>query len=128
VIKVNEKNAVAFGTADFSFGETQDEYDARASELALTYPDASAAWIKSTARTRPLLLIHLLNLKFSIAKSVTEVPLNFDQNKPVVSVSIVFPGTTVVCKVRKYHASVRFIQFQAQLREESDSDEEASHE
>lgn len=128
VIKVNEKNAVAFGTADFSFGETQDEYDARASELALTYPDASAAWIKSTARTRPLLLIHLLNLKFSAAKSVTEVPLNFDHNKPVVSVSIVFPGTTVVCKVRKYHASVRLIEFLAQLREESNSDEEVSHE
>ncbi len=125
VIKVNKKNAVAFGVDDFCLGEDQAKYEQRVNELMKQAESSevdevspSRTWAHSVARTRPLLLIHFIQLDppegFAMKLSTTE---------PVVSMGILLPGTEIKCKERKYQASKRLISMIQALREESITDE-----
>jgi hypothetical protein len=125
VIKVTKKNAVAFGVDDFCLGEDQAKYEQRIKEL-MTQTESSQqdgvspsrTWAHTVARTRPLMLIHFLQLDppegFSMKLPTTE---------PIVSMGILLPGTQIKCKERKYQASKRLIAIIKALREESVTDE-----
>lgn len=125
VIKVNKKNAVAFGVDDFCLGEDQAKYEQRVKELMKQAESGeqdevgpSRTWAHSVARARPLLLIHFIQLDppegFSMKLPTTE---------PIVSMGILLPGTQIKCKERKYQASKRLIAMIQALREESVTDE-----
>jgi len=125
VIKVNKKNAVAFGVDDFCLGEDQARYEERVKELMKKAESGdedevgpSRTWAHSVARTRPLLLIHFIQLDppegFSMKLSKAD---------PVVSMGILLPGTAIKCKERKYQASKRLMAMVQALREESVTDE-----
>ena len=75
------------------------------------------------ARSRPLLLIHFLQLK----PSENEI-LNLLPDQAVLSIGILLPGTKLICKPRKYHASKRLIELLKIQREETESDEVLSDE
>lgn len=125
VIKVTKKNAVAFGVDDFCLGEDQAKYEQRIKEL-MTQTESSQqdgvspsrTWAHTVARTRPLMLIHFLQLDppegFSMKLPTTE---------PIVSMGILLPGTQIKCKERKYQASKRLIAIIKALLEESVTDE-----
>jgi hypothetical protein len=125
VIKINKKNAVAFGVDDFCLGEDQAKYEQRVKELMEKAESEdgdevspSRTWAHSVARTRQLLLIHFIQLEppegFSMKLLKTE---------PTVSIGILLPGTVIKCKERKYQASKRLIAMVQALREESVTDE-----
>lgn len=132
VVKVNKRNAIAFGVDDFYLGEDINEYEKR---VTLVKKNAlnefednqdkkiSETWARSVARSRPLLLVHFLQL----------VPddgfkMNLPTDEPVVSIGILLPGTRVKCKERKYQASRRLIEMMQRQREESESDEALDNE
>jgi hypothetical protein len=135
IIKVNRKNAVAYGTDELGLGEDAEAYDARIRGLNKTYlaevesdengdkPAASKTWLHSAARSRPLLLVHFLQINPADGK---EIALTND--KPVASVGLLFPGTQIACKPRKYQASVRLIELLRAQREQTESDEEVADE
>lgn len=132
VVKVNKRNAIAFGVDDFYLGEDVDAYEQkikiiRSEAIAeLEEEDKktiSETWVRSVARTRPLLLIHFLQL----------VPdegfqMNLPVDKPVVSLGILLPGTRIKCKERKYQAGRRLIEMIQRLRDETESDEAVENE
>jgi len=128
LVKITEKNAVAFGVDDMAYGEERKELDHKAEEIKRKQMESgieihSEAIRYAMARTRPLLVIHLLN--FSLASNnPPENPLAFDKAKPVVTFSLVFPGTSIPCKERRYQASQRLIQLLAERREATETDEE----
>lgn len=135
IIKINRKNAVAYGTDELSLGEDTAEYDSRIKELNETYladveadengekPAASKTWLHSAARSRPLLLVHFLQLNPAEGHVIA-----LTNNKPVASVGLLFPGTQMVCKPRKYQASVRLIELLRAQREQTETDEEVTDE
>lgn len=125
VIKVNKKNAVAFGVQDLGLGEDQESYKKRVEELMsqsrvtdVNEEAPSRTWAHSVARSHPLLLIHFIQL----------IPpngflMNLSTKDPIVSMGLVLPGTKVKCKERKYQASRRLIEMIQALREETNTDE-----
>jgi hypothetical protein len=135
VIKVNVKNTITFGKDDFSLGEDRKAYEERidqvineatAEALAAGDPnprEPSVTWAHSKARTRPLLLIHFLQLDPD-----EKVQLKLPINAPVVSVGILLPGTSIRCVERRYKASKRLIEMLNKLREETETDEELEDE
>jgi len=128
VVKVNKKNAIAFGTNDLKLGEDPDTYKARikrciedakaASTANSNFKEPSETWAYSKARSRPLLLIHFLQLSPD-----EKIELKLPVTKPVASLGILLPGTSIRCTERRYHATVRLIEMLKKLREESESDE-----
>jgi hypothetical protein len=125
VIKVNKKNAVAFGVDDFCLGEDQAKYEARIEELMKKAESGdeeevspSRTWAHSVARARPLLLIHFIQLDPPEGFS-----MKLSKEEPVISMGILLPGTQIKCKERKYQASKRLIAMVQALREESVTDE-----
>ena len=130
IIKVNKKNAIAFGTDDFYLGEDINEYNARI-EVAVTEAknaarangnisnfEPSATWVRSKARSRPLLLVHFLKLMPD-----DSIKMNLEKNIPVASLGILLPGTEIVCTERKYQASIRLIEMLNNLKEVTETDE-----
>ena len=130
IIKVNKKNAIAFGTDDFYLGENVDEYNNRV-EVAVAEAktaarangnisnfEPSATWVRSKARTRPLLLVHFLKLMPD-----DSFTMNLEKNFPVASIGILLPGTAMTCTERKYKASIRLIEMLNNLKEVSETDE-----
>lgn len=125
LVKITEKNAVAFGDDDLLYGEDRDKVQAEAEAIKQRAVDAkvkppSSAVRLAMSRTRPLLVIHLLRL----ASKKDDVTLDFDPNLPVVTLSLVFPGTEILCRERRYHATPRLMQLLAERRKEGESDEE----
>lgn len=125
VIKVNKKNAVAFGVDDFCLGEDQAKYEKRVEELMKKAESGdqdevspSRTWAHSVARTHPLLLIHFIQLEPPEGFS-----MKLSKEDPVVSMGILLPGTEIKCKERKYQASKRLIAMIQALREEAVTDE-----
>ena len=131
LLKVTEKNAVAFGDDDLAYGEDPDELASKASALekksisdGVKPPARSVRFAAS--RTRPLLVIHLLDFKVKLKQG--EEPSRLDEKNPVVTVSLVFPGTSIPCKERRYQASPRLVQLLAEMREDSGTDEDLGDE
>ncbi len=134
-IKVNKKNAVAFGTNDFWLGENPEPYEARieqvkaeATAAALAAgvqnpKDPSSTWAHSKARSRPLLLIHFLQLDPD-----QNFKMQLPKDQPVASLGILLPGTAIKCIERKYQASRRLIEMLNTLRQEAETDEELEDE
>lgn len=130
VVKVNEKNAVAFGTSDFYLGEDPAAYEARIKEViseafavahAAGNPnpkEPSSTWAHSKARSRPLLLIHFLQLD-----PAEDFRMKLPKDAAVASLGILLPGTSMKCTERKYQASRRLIEMLTKLREEAETDE-----
>ena len=135
ILKINRKNAVAYGTDELGLGEDDKEYESRIKELNETYmadieadengekPAASKTWLHSAARSRPLLLVHFLQLKPADGHEIA-----LTNNNPVASVGLLFPGTQMECKPRKYQASVRLIELLKAQREQTETDEEVKDE
>ncbi|SAL43081.1 Z1 domain protein [Caballeronia sordidicola] len=124
LVKITKKNAVAFGDDDLLYGEDRNEVQARADAIKQRAVDAkvkspSSAVRLAMSRTRPLLVVHLLRL----ASKDKDVTFDFDPELPVVTLSLVFPGTGVLCRERRYHATPRLMQLLAERRKESESDE-----
>jgi hypothetical protein len=130
VIKVNKKNAVAFGTEELMLGEDADDYKRRVERCieeakALSSPGSgskvkvpSETWAYSNTRSRPLLLLHFLQLVPD-----EQVQMKLPKDKPVASIGILLPGTSIRCTERKYQATIRLIEMLKRLREESETDE-----
>jgi hypothetical protein len=128
LVKITAKNAVAFGMDDLSYGEDPAELKFNSDELERDMREKgekpySEAVRYAILRKRPLVVVHLLN--FNLASG--EV-LNFEIGKPVVTISLVFPGTKIRCKERRYQASPRLIQLLAERREAAQTDEEVDDE
>jgi hypothetical protein len=131
LLKITEKNAVAFGDDDLAYGEDADELAKKAGDIEEKFvskgvkpPSRSVRFASS--RTRPLLVIHLLDFKVKLKQG--EEPSQLDEKNPVVTVSLVFPGTSIPCKERRYQASPRLIQLLAERREDTETDEESGDE
>lgn len=132
LLKITEKNAVAFGEDDLAYGEDKDALSIKAHSMEA---DAVAKKIKppskavrfASSRSTPLLVIHLLDFELKKEEEKKE-PLRLEKRNPVVTISMVFPGTAVPCKERRYQASPRLMQLLADLREEAKSDEDLEDE
>ena len=131
IIKVNRKNAVAFGVDELKLGEDEIQYTQRMKEIKDKFEEEmneddsaksiSKTWLHSVARSRPLLLIHFLQIK---PENETEQKnIKIPESKIVSSIGILFPGTKITCKPRKYQASVRLIELMKSQRDETESDE-----
>lgn len=124
LVKITEKNAVAFGDDDLIYGEDRSKIFTEAETIkqraveANVKPPSSAVRI-AMSRNRPLLVIHMLRLA---SKNKTET-LDFDPELPVITLSLVFPGTEILCRERRYHATPRLMQLLAERRKEAESDE-----
>ncbi len=127
VIKVNKKNAVAFGVDDFCLGEDQARYVQRVDKLIASNKSngqaVSKTWAHLVARTHPLLLIHFIQLE--PPESFT---MKLSTEEPIVSIGILLPGTQIKCQERRYQASKRLISKIQALREELNTDEEIENE
>jgi hypothetical protein len=133
LVKITAKNAVAFGADDLAYGEDGDEIKRLADEIKTNQiknrkKPQSEAVRYATCRTRPLIVIHLLNFSLAPTEASDDQPLAFDKKKPVVTFSFVFPGTKVPCKERRYQASKRLIDLLAERREAEETDEELDDE
>lgn len=123
-VKITEKNAVAFGDDDLLYGEDRDEARKKMEVIKQkaiddgVKPPPSSAVRCAMVRSRPLLVIHLLRLA-----GKDGLTLKFDPGTPVVTVSLVFPGTGIPCQERRYHATPRLMQLLAERRKEAESDE-----
>jgi hypothetical protein len=133
LIKVSEKNAVAFGVDDLSYGEVEAELKQKVDKVILVEKERSSTgkqpsqtWGYAVCRQRPLLVIHLLDFQMSAPESPGAC--KFAGPEPVVSVSILFPGTLTTCKERKYKASTRLLQLLEELRAQENTDEEIEDE
>jgi Z1 domain len=135
VVKVNEKNAVAFGTSDFYLGEDPSSYEARIDQvvseaMAAAYAAGeknpqkpSSTWAHTKARSRPLLLLHFLQLDPD-----KDFVMKLPKNQPIASLGILLPGTNLACTERRYKASKRLLEMLKDLREETETDEELEDE
>lgn len=136
LVKITAKNAVAFGTDDLSYGEDAivlkqraDEIEAKSKSLGLKPPAEASRFAMS--RSRPLLVLHLLKFQLAgsdIGDQSATSSTKLDPENPVVTVSLLFPGTNVLCRERKYQASPRLMQLLKDRREEQESDEELINE
>ncbi|HET6409948.1 MAG TPA: Z1 domain-containing protein [Chthoniobacteraceae bacterium] len=133
LVKITEKNAVAFGDDDLLYGENKEEVQANAAAIKQRAITAKVKAPSSTvrlamSRKRPLLVVHLLRLTSKKTDTGEDVKLDFDPNSPVVTLSLVFPGTGILCRERRYHATPRLMQLLAERRKEAEGDEEPGDE
>jgi hypothetical protein len=132
LIRISAKNAVAFGTDDLKYGESRELLAQRLAKLRASEnpPQPETAALIARARARPLLVIHLINLGLAPRDPPQEAqrPHDFGSADPVVTISIVFPGTAIPCKERRYFASARLVQLLAAMRASTDTDEEPDDE
>ncbi|MES2019220.1 MAG: Z1 domain-containing protein [Pseudomonadota bacterium] len=126
LVKISKKNSVAFGDDDMGYGEDESDLKKKVDALLVlekarsgNKKPPSRTWGYATLRERPLLVVHLLDFGLAEAASGS----NFSAAVPVVSVSILFPGTNTECQERKYKASARLIQLLEELRAQEETDE-----
>lgn len=126
LVKISRKNSVAFGDDDMGYGQNESELKKRVDELLASEKEKSdtgkkpsRTWGYATLRERPLLVIHLLD--FELAEATADC--KFSAAVPVVSISILFPGTGTACQERKYKASARLIQLLEEMRVQEETDE-----
>lgn len=125
VVKVTANHVVADSAEfDLPYGEKE-----RLSELLpmleKEYPSASPELRHLMARTRPLLIIHLMDFELKKRQGGDSgKSLNFDEGSPVVSISLAFPGTKVDASAREYYATKRLTEMMERQREELESDED----
>jgi hypothetical protein len=132
LVKITANNAVAFGADDLAYGEDREAIErkveaARAHAVVQNNKEPSVNWLFASSRTRPLLVVHLLNFALKDSEEMNE-PLKISDIHPAVSISMVFPSTGMVCKERRYKASPRLIQMLNEQRKESESDGEIEDE
>ncbi|SCY81690.1 Z1 domain-containing protein [Pseudomonas sp. NFACC37-1] len=125
VVKITAKDVVADAArTDLPYGEREDLPE-QFEKLKGEFPEFSKFSPEKQylmARTRPLLLIHLL--AFGLKDTEKDKKLNFELGKPVVSISLAFPDTGVDPRPREYAVTKRLAQMMERQRQEADSDEE----
>lgn len=123
VIKINEKNAIAFGAEELRLGQDPNAFEATYRALEKAYEDQginkSKTQLTIESRSRPLLLLHFLK----IVPRQGEVNLDIAIDKPTVSAGIVLTKSTMECNERKYQASVRLQGMIEELRSSEIDDE-----
>lgn len=128
LVKITAKNAVAFGEDDLSYGEDRDTLRTEMEKIRAKFSEGApppASVLRAMSRARPLLVVHLLKFGLTPPSAGSEQEdLRFDPSKPVVTISMVFPGTEVRCKERRYQASPRLIQLLAERRESMTGEED----
>lgn len=132
LVKITSKNAVAFGTDDLSYGEDRAEIESKVEIARVTntiqgQKAPSTNWLYASSRQRPLLVIHLLDFTLQEEEEKSG-KLQIAHNHPTVTISMVFPPTSVACKERRYRASARLIQMLNEQRQEAETDEEIGNE
>jgi len=132
LVKITAKNAVAFGIDDLAYGEDMIELQnkverARLAAIADGEKDPSTNWLFASCRERPLLVIHLLDFALREDEAKKE-KLKISSERPTVTISMVFPSTTIPCRDRHYQASARLIQMLNDQRNELETDEDIEDE
>ncbi|MBP5133535.1 Z1 domain-containing protein, partial [Pseudomonas protegens] len=127
VVKITANHVVADAAEfDLPYGE-RPRIETLLSELKEKNPKASPEKLYLMARTRPLLLIHVIafDLKEPTSKSLSsKKDLKFEKDVPVVSLSLAFPKTEISAKPREYFATRRLTELMQRQREELESDED----
>ena len=128
LVKITSKNAVGFGTDDLSYGEIETELKNRVEKARIDFKDQnpSTNWLYASSRTRPLLVIHILN--FGLQEDDQKNKLTITDECPTVTISMVFPTTLITCEERNYRASARLIQMMQDQHKELEIDEEMDDE
>ncbi|RBH52761.1 MULTISPECIES: Z1 domain-containing protein [Pseudomonas] len=121
VVKITANSVVADSAEfDLPYGE-RTEIGLLMPKIKDSYPDSSPEAQHLMARTRPLLLIHLMDFELK-DKKINK--LNFDKTTPVVSISLAFPETEIDPQQREYFATKRLAEMMQRQREELESDED----
>lgn len=133
LVKITAKNAVAFGIDDLAYGEDKEKLQkkvetARSNAIADGIKAPSMNWLFASSRERPLLVIHLLDFALREDEEATNEKLKISSERPTVTISMVFPSTTIPCKERHYQASSRLIQMLKDQHNELETDEEIDDE
>lgn len=116
-VKVLSKNVVADpDPSDICYGE--DNIESRADLLKEKYPDDTRTERLLKARERPLLVIHVFDFRVKDGTSKLS-----DSDKPVISISLVFPQTNIPAIPRTYAATKRLIEMMHMQRQEFEIDE-----
>ncbi|PYC24064.1 hypothetical protein DMX02_06430 [Pseudomonas jessenii] len=124
VVKITEKNVVADAAPnDLMYGECKDRLKLNIKKFRAEDPKISAEKACLLARTRPLLLIHLVDFELDVDRANGR-NLKFKKGSPAVTLSLGFPDTNVQPKPREYAVSVRMAQLLKQQMEEAQTDEE----
>ena len=128
MVKITQKNAVAFGDDDLRYGE-EDAIDSRVEQIrercrVRGNKPPPRAQLFAMARKKPLLVIHLLDFR------LREGELDLVEDQPVVTVSILFPPSDPALRLvpRRYIASKRLLKMMSDQRAESETEEEVSDE
>ncbi len=124
VVKITAKNVVADAArTDLLYGE-REAIRERLANIEIEYPDFSPEIQHLMARTRPLLLVHLLEFGLRKNDEKNSKAVHFEPGKPVVSISLAFPSTVVTPRPREYAVTKRLAQMMERRREEAESDED----
>ncbi|EPO8047180.1 TPA: Z1 domain-containing protein [Pseudomonas aeruginosa] len=123
VVKITAKNVVADAArTDLQYGE-REELREQIAKIESEFPDFSPEMQYLMARTRPLLLIHLLDFRLKKSDEKSK-KLDFEAGRPVVSISLAFPDTGVAPQPREYAVTKRLAQMMERQRQEAESDED----
>lgn len=126
VVKITAKDVVA-DTArnDLQYGEREELHE-RSAKIESEFPEFFT-WSPErqllNARTRPLLLIHILDFELSKKESESR-KLDFEAETPVVSISLAFPNSGISARPREYAITKRLAQMMERQRQETESDED----
>ncbi len=126
VVKITANHVVADSAEfDLPYGE-REELKRLLPALEKDFPEASPELLHLMARTRPLLVIHLMDFGLKRPRDTDEPgkTLNFKERSPVVSISLAFPGTKIDASPREYFATKRLTELLERQREELESDED----
>jgi hypothetical protein len=75
------------------------------------------------ARDRPLLIIHLVQLRLANNEKNKGINLDFDETKPVVSLSLAFPSSNTPVKGHTYAATSRLVALMEEQRQQEKDDD-----
>jgi len=125
VVKVTANHVVADSAEfDLQYGE-REKLRRLLPVLEKEYPSVSPEVRHLMARSRPLIIIHLMDFELKTPRDgVPKKSLKFEDCSPVVSISLAFPGTKVNASPREYFATKRLTEMMARQREELESDED----
>lgn len=124
VLKVNKKNSVAFGPELIMCGEQEEEFNTRLKQIRNKNQNISSRSAYVRARSKPLLLIHFIN----ITKPTENQNINLDPNNPILFISLSLPDTSIPVEEKEYLVTDTFIKLLPEYsfnETEDDDDEEA---